>query len=510
MKKSNAIVYSPIMLVMVIVLVLSLHMHWQGDAVAFSFFIPAENEDFSFIPLNNVWEIWPSMCNHWHNSTGRFFTQAVVQLFCAFIGKTGFAICNAAIWGGLILLLIRMARLKSPGFSLTAVASLLTFIIFFPLNDFKEQSLPFEPPHQINYVWMGLWNMAWIYIFLWKSRKKIGWIKLMLLAVFSFLGGQANESFSIPIGGAILIYACSRKFNLSLCQYVMAICYGIGALLVIFAPSNFQRFGDGAPWSLFYTAESLIPGLLIFVLWLVSILVWRKTGKPECVLAKGNILFISGVIIINFLLGIFLGLRSGVRMLTCANLLITVLILINIRKVRFNPIVTACVVLLTLFMGIYRYIAINKLNDKNIMIEDLYHKSDDGVVVLPNNMFLYQVREFIVRPHPFMMLERSVNPSKPNIAIRPQSMMKLNLATDTNLLVPLSEQAWLMVQSRRHPAEFIIEKTLLPGILNRQIAPRQMDWDDPYAVFDSTELWRAAIYVNERPYLRSKISMYEK
>ena len=108
-----------------------------------------------------------------------------------------------------------------------------------------------------------------------------------------------------------------------------------------------------------------------------------------------------------------------------------------------------------------------------------------------------------------MMLERSVNPSKPNIAIRPLSMMDLNLAVDTNLLLPLSDQAWLMIQSRKNPADFIIEKTVLPDMLNFPMSPRRMDWSDENAVFDSTGLWRSAIYINERPYLKSKVKMYE-
>ncbi|MDE6548719.1 MAG: hypothetical protein K2L22_06955 [Muribaculaceae bacterium] len=510
MKGIRLVEYSPVLLVMIIVLVLSLHMHWQGDAVAFSFFIPAENEDFSSIQLKNVWDIWPSMCNHWHNSTGRFFTHAIVQLFCAFIGKTGFAICNALVWGGLIFMLMTMSKLKSWGFSLVSLASLLTFILFFPLNNFYEQSFPFEPPHQINYVWMGLWNLIWINIFLSDKEEKRNWIFLITLAVFSFLGGQSNESFSIPIGGAILVYAFHHRFDMPIRRYVMAISYGIGTLLVIFAPGNFQRIGYSEGWSLTHTAEGLLPGLLIPLFFLLTLVVNRRKERSIHDVVKTDYgLFFFTSIIINFMLGIGLGMGSGVRMLTCANLLIIILILFQVGILKINPFAGVVMMSCLIVMGMYRYNAITRLNYKNTTIEKLYHESNDGVVVLPDELFLRQVREFIVRPHPYMMKERAINPSKPNIAIRPMSMMSLPLERDTNILLPLSDQAWLMIQSKTTPATFKIHKTLLPGLLDRQLAERHIYWNDAYSVFDSTELWRAAIYINERPYLHSNITIDE-
>lgn len=508
MSMSKHMEYSPVLLVMIMVLVLSLHMHWQGDAVAFSFFIPAENEDFSSIQLKSVWDIWPSMCNHWHNSTGRFFTHAIVQLFCAFIGKTGFAVCNALVWGVLIFMLMAMTKLKSWGFSFVSLASLLTFILFFPLKNFYEQSFPFEPPHQINYVWMGLWNLIWINIFLNDEEKKTNWICLIALAVFSFLGGQSNESFSIPIGGGILVYAFHHGFAMTFRRYVMAICYGIGALLVIFAPGNFQRIGYSNGWSLAHTIEGLLPGLLIPLIFILTLVFNRRKGRGISDFIKTDYgLFFFTSIIINFLLGIFLGMGSGVRMLTCANLLIAILILMQVGGLKMKPFAGIVMMSLLIVIGIFRFNAISRLNYKNTIIEKLYHESIDGVVVLPDELFLRQVREFIVRPHPYMMKERAINPFKPDIAIRPMSMMSLPLDRDTNMLLPLSDQAWLMIQSKKTPVKFTIEKTLLPGLLDRRLADRQMDWHDVYSVFDSTELWRAAIYINERPYFHSNITV---
>lgn len=507
---SNAAVimpYIPLAVLMAVVLILSLHMHWQGDAVAFQYFVPLENEDFSSIPLNNVGDIWFSMCNHWHNSTGRFFAHFIVQLFCAFIGKTGFAICNSIVWGGYVLMLLKLANVRKAGFTLMSFASLLTFLLFFPINDFAEQSFPFEPPHQINYVWMGLLNMGWIYFFLKNCNKKFRVWGLGLLILFSFLGGQANESFSVPIGGAILIYAVARRFKMSLCQYLMAISYGIGAIFVIFAPGNFHRLGEGGAFSALHVMERLLPSLLIPVIWFVTYL---YTGNKEGN-AKFSIIynspFLISVILINYVFSISLGMGSGSRMLTCANSFVLVFALLNLRKIGEKAWIAFLSIGLLFVTGMIRYHSITVLNNKNRMIERLYHESEDGIVVLPDGIFLKQAREFIVRPHPYMMQERAVDPYKPNIAIRPESMTHMDLDMDTNRLVRLSDQAWLMIQSRKRPADFVIEKTILPGMLDRKMTPRPMDWNDHYSVFDSTDLWRTALYINERPFLHSDVKM---
>lgn len=507
MDKKHVLNYLPVALVMTIVFVLCMFMHWQGDAVAFRYFIPAENEDFSSIPFNNVWEIWDSMCNHWHNSTGRFFTHFIVQLFCAFIGKTGFAICNALVWGALILLIVKMGHEKKKSFPTMAFISLLVFVIFFPLSDWKEQSFPFEPPHQINYVWIGLLNLLWI-----KSFFNVDYVrepvwKLILLGIFSFLVGQGNESFSIPIFTGALYYSWRIRFTNGSRKRVMMFCYLLGMLALVLAPSNFARMGHDN-WSLMHTAEGLLPGLLIPSIWLVSVLIRRKrsgiNGSGNMILScQRESLYLA--IGMNYLMGIALGMASGTRMLTCGALLMAIFIMENMRDVKYKKVSSFIFIILILWIGACRGAEIERLNGKNMMIERLYHQSKDGVVELPDSIFVYNVREFIVRPHPYMMMEREINPGKPNIAIRPESMAKLDLTKDTNIVMPIGEQVWLMIQSRQNPAKFVIDKVFMPEIIGKRMSPREMDWNDKYAVFDSTELWRAAIYINERPLIKSEV-----
>lgn len=498
--------YLPIFYVIITVYILSMHMHWQGDAIAFSYFMPRHNEDFSSIPFHSVTEIWQSMCNHYMHSTGRFFSHGIAQFFCAFAGKTWFSIFNALAWGCMIIVLIRLSKANVHSLYTTLFASALMFILYFSYGG-SEHSFPFEPPHQIDYVWMNVINGLWIILFF--SRKTFSKFQIMLSVPYSFICGQSNESFSIPIAGALVIFAVAKKLKLSHRQWIMAIFYAIGALIVILAPGNFSRLNTtSGAWSPIHILELLMPAMIIPLILVCICIAKRHNSKFIC---DHFCIFAFSAILINYALGVFVGMGSGTRIVTCANSLIIVYILKLTKNNKLNVInaFVLCSVLITI--PIYRYNSITKLNIKNILIEHLYHISNNGVIEIPDKMFLYKSRDFIVRPHSYMMKERENNPTKPNIIIRPHSMKNIDLSKDTNALLKIDNQAWILIQSKSKPANFIVDKTLLPNLLNKKLQSRTINWESKMSdiVFDSCNLWKAALYINERPYIISNVKIEE-
>lgn len=491
----------PITYIVVVVFILSMHMHWQGDAIAFSYFMPRSNEDFSSIPFRSVTEIWQSMCNHYMHSTGRFFSHGMAQFFCAFAGQTCFSIINSFAWGLIILLLIKLAGLNINRLFTTLLTSSLAFILFYSFGG-SEHAFPFEPPHQIDYVWMDIFNCYWILLFF--TNNKIKKSQIPLFIIYSLICGMSNESFAIPIGGATLVFATLKKFKLTPRQWFMAIPYGIGAFFVILAPGNFSRLHDSGVWSAIHTFENLIPALIIPIIYIIFYIAQHRKNKLGI---NSFYKFIFCAIIINYALGIFVGMGSGTRIVTCANSLIIVLILKITRNIKPNIFFYLISVTLLIVLPILRYISISKLNEKNILIENLYHLSKDGIVIIPDKMFTYQSRAFIVRPHPYMMKEHASDPTKPNIIIRPQTMGKADLIRDTNMILNIGNQAWILIQSRTKPANFIIDKIFLPGIINKKLHSRTIEWDsnNNSIVFDSCKFWKAAAYVNDRPYILSNV-----
>lgn len=65
-----------------------------------------------------------------------------------------------------------------------------------------------------------------------------------------------------------------------------------------------------------------------------------------------------------------------------------------------------------------------------------------------------------------------------------------------------------MVQSKLNPADFFIDKVLLPNIINKRLSRTHIDFSPESDVFvDSTTSSRIAIYINHRPYMESFITM---
>lgn len=496
----------PPVIIMIIVFILSMLSYWQEDAIAFSYFMPLQENNHSYVPFNSLLEIPESMGNHYMHGTGRILSHALAQFFCGFAGQTIFALFNAMMWGVFIILLTRLAKVTVRATFNTLMASALTFLLFFAFG--SEHTFPFEPPHQIDYVWMGAVNIIWLLQFF--SRKRNSSVSnLILLAFLSLLCGEANEAFSVPIGGGLLIYLIASRFRLTSRQWVMGAAYGIGALICIMAPGNFERISEGGEYSLLHTTENLLPSLLIPAIGLVSIVLARKRIRGREESKQRYALFIGSVIVINYIFEIAVGMGSGSRIVTCANMLIcaTILHIWRGRKLK-SPLSLICVALLIILVSL-RVSAIETLAHKNKSIVEGYRNSTSGIVVIPDSLFLYEVRKSIIRPLPYMKRERIMSPEKPDLRIRPQSMSILPLDKDTNMLIRISPQAWLMIRSKANPFDFTVRKNLLPGLINRRMADRTLDWDSHTSdiCFDSTALWKAGIYVNDRPYIKAEVVM---
>lgn len=108
---------------------------------------------------------------------------------------------------------------------------------------------------------------------------------------------------------------------------------------------------------------------------------------------------------------------------------------------------------------------------------------------------------------PWVQVERCADPSKPWLRIYPESLTRINLQKDTNMCVPFMEQGWILVQSKSHPVDFMIEKVAFPRIFNKKMPSRKADFSPASDIaVDSTDVVKVAVYINERQYIHSSIS----
>lgn len=75
------------------------------------------------------------------------------------------------------------------------------------------------------------------------------------------------------------------------------------------------------------------------------------------------------------------------------------------------------------------------------------------------------------------------------------------------MCMPFMEQGWILVQSKSHPVDFMIEKVAFPRIFNKKMPSRKADFSPASDIaVDSTDVVKVAVYINERQYIHSSIS----
>lgn len=478
---------------------------WNDDAIAYSFFIPRFNEDASFAPITSLADIWNSQINHYFNSNGRFTVHFVVQLFCGLWGKIAFAFCNSLVWIFLVsnlatlpkTLLSSRAERFSGRVSIGWLSTILCVIIL--------GSLPFTPPFQINYVWVSMMIVVWLKWFF--NKKRTSAITLILLALFSFITGQLHEGFSIPTGGAIIAYFIAKRCRFTPRQWVMAICFGIGALSTILAPGNFYRMNvmEGGRESGILNIIARLPNLLIFPAIYFVITYPRKKHdkfkfKDHCFR-----IFIIAFILISLVFNLYL--KSFDRGLIPFNLAFSLLIILYAYNHKIKTWKVSILAVITLAIICYRGYETKMQNAKTKVIIEEYTPSETGRIYIPDNLFLFNLEETCERRNTYTNLLRSLQGGdKPFLVIYPESLKGVDLDKDTNMVIPFGDQSWICVQSATHPDNFVVEKTILPCILNKRMGDRLLDFSVGSDIFiDSTANNRTVIYTNRRPYIKAAV-----
>lgn len=489
----------PVLLLSGLALFFSLYTHWTSDAVSYKFMSPVFDESVS-VPVRTLEDVWISQTDHYFSTNGRFVVHFIVQLFCGLWGKTAFAVCNALVWGILLVLLVRMCggiKKKQRGFCWLAASCI--WILF--------AQLPMDPPFQINYVWVATAICGWQLLFnSWTENK----YKLVLIFIYSVFCGQMHEGFSIPLSAGIVMFAINRRFRLTRTQFIAGVGYGIGALLVILAPGNFVRLSmldDVQGFSVLHFLAQSMPVYLV----VISLLAVKYCSKQVCKRSRGmeaimKIMYCAAVV--SYALCCYLGYFGRPAIPLYFFLIIIVLVEVSLRKFRYVPVIAMCFSLFGIWMTYDKFVAQERLNSFSESVRKKYRNSIDGIVYVNQNDLIAN-KDHVLHLSGFYTKEaRAEYPLKPDIVIRPEWMDCPEFERDTNMIRQVGPQAWILIQSKTTPARFIVDKVILPSILNIRMSERELKIiKEADLAFDTIGSRRVGLYVNRRPYLESSVRM---
>lgn len=188
--------------------------------------------------IQSLKDIFVSQFDHYMLRNGRFLVHCVVQLFCGILGIEWFRIINTIMF---VLFCATTTRLVCGTWRASIMWYALTsFVIwlFIPRIGFTILG---NIACGVNYLWVGVASVAFILLHQKVADAKLSTGANIGLVVIGVLIGSLQESFSIPISGALFLYYCFnlKKFKGSVVWLVCG--YWLGSIALIIAPGNFIR-----------------------------------------------------------------------------------------------------------------------------------------------------------------------------------------------------------------------------------------------------------------------------
>ncbi|MEG2062107.1 MAG: DUF6056 family protein [Kiritimatiellia bacterium] len=273
------------------------------------------------VPLNSLNHVWIANWEDGYRPIVHFF----VRLFTGVLEKSAFNITNTMVVGLLFLLIHRLA-LGTWRLSFQKLILLLTLGV---LILFKGESYLWASG-SLNYLWAGTWTLLFVLMREQLERAPAFRLTLLPMMIAAILFGWAQESFSVPICFALAFYSLFHLKKLSCSKILLFGCYGIGTFLLCIIAS--WRTETIAPPSLTnFIATQIKIGWAIKGVWIVALLFLITKGKRvflqqnafELLVILGSLLLISAV---GF---------NGERCLWCANLFALIIVMREIKQMRW-------------------------------------------------------------------------------------------------------------------------------------------------------------------------------
>lgn len=225
-----------------ILLILNFHADYTSDDFKYHFFFDTMGTPYQATHRMRIWEVVPSMINHWKMCNGRIVAHGMLQL-ALMLGKTGFKILNSFMFillGSLIYLHASYGKKKSTPLLIFIYVCLWFFIPQFGMTVIWASGAA-------NYLWNTVLILAFILPYrMYLTNQKVmeeGIGKLIVMGIMGVLAGCSNENS----GGAavllcllyLLLYRCHK---ISVPKWgIMGIGGGIlGIILLISAPGNYR------------------------------------------------------------------------------------------------------------------------------------------------------------------------------------------------------------------------------------------------------------------------------
>lgn len=234
-------------------------------------FIMADDYHYAYklqteIPINSLIDILESEILHYQIWNGRFLVHCIVQLFAGIWGFELFIIFNSLFFVAFCALTTRFIfQTWRVPIAIYALTSLLFWIMMPSVGITFLSNIACA----VNYPWVAVVNIAFLILmfdYMRMEKKDYSTFAIVCIFLFGLIAGSLQESFSIPIAGAMFIYCCvniKKVINVNSPLFWLLAGYFLGTAILVLAPANFVRLQRGAEdGGDLFAGSGLIMGLL--------------------------------------------------------------------------------------------------------------------------------------------------------------------------------------------------------------------------------------------------------
>ena len=207
------------------------------DDYFYAFVIKSGANDGVYEPISGLSDVIRSQSCAYLHQNGRFVVHSIVQLFCGLWGMKAFVIFNSIMFLLLVMGISKCIRYYRKPYKYDAILIFLLLLLFIPI--FGKTYLG-NISFSVNYLWTSTAVIWWYYLLI--SQRNNTKVKSVFLFLFSVLVGSLQESFSIGIVGALVIYYILNYRAFKGAVVYLSLGFILGSCFVVFAPANFTRF----------------------------------------------------------------------------------------------------------------------------------------------------------------------------------------------------------------------------------------------------------------------------
>lgn len=185
-------------------------------------------------PINSLLDVFRSYWNHYLGHDGRV-ANLPDFLFNGLLGKQVFNVCNTIVFGLMAYMISRHSTRRN---SATVLAMLFAYIT-------AAWPVPGETllwvAGSCNYLWAVTASLLFIAYLLWHRNSMPAWLQGIIVFVFSFLAGAANEGTTIGIAAGVVLYYLFNRGKVDRAILIAMSGYLLGIVWLVCSPGAWDR-----------------------------------------------------------------------------------------------------------------------------------------------------------------------------------------------------------------------------------------------------------------------------